>query len=112
MGLLDGLLGDDGLLGGLLGNDGLLGGLLGSDGLLGGLLGDDGLLGGLLGDDALSGVIGTVKSVLGSLDGLVFGDSDADGITDCNDLCANTPSNRQVGSDGCPLPEEQKPYRN
>ena len=40
------------------------------------------------------------------------GDSDADGITDCNDLCANTPRDRQVGSDGCPLPEPAKPYRN
>ena len=42
------------------------------------------------------------------------GDNDGDGITNCNDLCADTPRGRAVGPDGCPLPEppmEPKPYR-
>lgn len=42
------------------------------------------------------------------------GDSDRDGITDCNDLCANSPPGRPVGPDGCTLPEppmEPKPFR-
>jgi len=42
------------------------------------------------------------------------GDSDGDGITNCNDLCPNTVHGQPVGPDGCPLPEpepEPKPYR-
>ena len=42
------------------------------------------------------------------------GDTDMDGITDCNDRCPNTMRGRTVDPDGCPLPEpepEPKPYR-
>jgi OOP family OmpA-OmpF porin len=37
------------------------------------------------------------------------GDTDMDGITDCNDMCPDTPRNRSVDSSGCPLPEEMPP---
>ena len=41
------------------------------------------------------------------------GDTDMDGITDCNDRCPNTLRGEAVDPDGCPLPmpEEPKPYR-
>ena len=42
------------------------------------------------------------------------GDTDMDGITDCNDMCPNTARGLAVGPDGCPLPVEPlepKPYR-
>ena len=41
------------------------------------------------------------------------GDSDGDGITDCNDMCPNTVRGSVVDPDGCPVeqPMEPKPYR-
>ena len=42
------------------------------------------------------------------------GDTDGDGITDCNDRCPNTQRGRTVDPDGCPLPEPAmapQPYR-
>jgi hypothetical protein len=41
------------------------------------------------------------------------GDTDMDGITDCNDRCPNTLRGQAVDAEGCPLPEvmEPKPYR-
>ena len=42
------------------------------------------------------------------------GDTDGDGITDCNDRCPTTMRGRTVDPDGCPLPEPEmapQPYR-
>jgi len=42
------------------------------------------------------------------------GDSDGDGITDCNDRCPTTMRGQAVDPDGCPLPPppmEPKPFR-
>ena len=42
------------------------------------------------------------------------GDTDMDGITDCNDQCPNTLRGQAVDPEGCPLPEpemEPKPFR-
>jgi len=41
------------------------------------------------------------------------GDTDMDGITDCNDRCPNTLRGQTVDAEGCPLPEvmEPKPFR-
>ena len=39
------------------------------------------------------------------------GDGDMDGITDCNDMCRDTPRGDSVDAEGCSLPMEPKPYR-
>jgi len=41
------------------------------------------------------------------------GDTDMDGITDCNDRCPQTLRGQPVDGEGCPLPEDMppKPYR-
>ena len=41
------------------------------------------------------------------------GDTDMDGITDCNDRCPNTLRGQAIDAEGCPLPEvmEPKPFR-
>ena len=42
------------------------------------------------------------------------GDTDMDGITDCNDMCPETRRGDPVDANGCPLPEPEmapKPYR-
>ena len=37
------------------------------------------------------------------------GDTDMDGITDCNDQCPNTLRGQAVDPEGCPLPDEMEP---